>query len=212
MKHFATIAAGEPATLEQLIRSSVALRGGVVTTQPIGGSASWAEPPGLPWRLDWMRLVQPRGLRVDLYADESVTYQALGEELWQGIFAGRALPIVVGAPEIREQAPTSGGSSSSSGGLSSSSGDSSSVATWSGGTTSTSTSGELAAVATNGGSGLLAGAIVSGLVASGAGFALWKCRKRRKCRMRPWVVAGLVVSTVVGIGCGAALALREGGA
>ncbi len=215
MKHYAVIAAGEPADLEQQIRTAVALRGGTVTSEPIGGSARWNEPPGLPWQLDWIRLVQPRGLRIDLYADETVSASGLGEELWQGIFGGRVLPIVVGGTEIREQpSTTSGGTSTTttSGGTSTTTTSGGAASSWGssagGALTTAATSTELP----SSGGALLAGAIVSGVVASGAGFALWKCRKRRKCRARPWVVAGLVVSTVVGLGFGTVLALRGGGA
>jgi hypothetical protein len=51
----------------------------MLVQRQIGGSASY-ELEGAPWRIEWLHLAEPRGVRLDVYAPEAVSEAAIDEE------------------------------------------------------------------------------------------------------------------------------------
>jgi hypothetical protein len=219
-KHLAMIALGDPRTLEVLIMRGVLARKGTFTEREIGGSASWVELPSIDWQLEWVRLRNPLGLRIDIYVDDFVGNEAIGEELWVGLLESKAVPAIPTGKEQIELPSTGGGSTTTTTGGGSTTtttgGESIGIPSGSGGVYGGlpvpaygGAEGELGIAAGGSSAGVVAGLVLGSLGAIGSGVALWRCRNKKKCRKRPIVVGAMVGSGLVAVGCGLFLALRK---
>lgn len=220
MKHFATIAGGEPRMLEDMIEAAVMERRGVLNVHEIGGTAQWEERPDVPWSLEWLRLVSPRGLRLDVYVPDGYPADAIGEELWQGIFQGRALPIVPGAPEVPESLPGTTGGGGSTGGGSTGGGSTGGGIVGTIGGIGSRIGDALPAIGAGVGAarevseartGIKIATVAGAIGTATTGALLWRCRKKKACKRRPFVVGALVVSALVTVGGGAVWLLTRKG-
>ena len=189
LKHWAWTIEGDPTAIEETIaRSVLTLRAGDVTAREIGGEASWTWED-CRFELEWLRLVEPRGVRVDLLVDlERCGWaeSAIVEEVRRVVLQGEYPLQPTTQQEQAEVAPARD-----------------LVSAWS--VAPVASADDSAARA-----GLVAGAIASSVGALASGSALWICRKRKNCLKRPVVVGALVASLLVGATCGAVLLLSRG--
>lgn len=79
VKHRSYAWKGQPADFEAAIAQSMLWRAGELMQRQIGGSASY-ELEGARWRIEWIHLADPVGVRLDVYAPENVSEAAIDEE------------------------------------------------------------------------------------------------------------------------------------
>lgn len=91
MKHRSYAWQGSAGAFEEAFNRAIAERGGEVEIRQIGGLAKYAVGPD-EWRAEWIRVIDPAGVRLDLYAPDDTLDETFDAEA-ESLSSKNSLPI-----------------------------------------------------------------------------------------------------------------------